>query len=67
MLTLITAGMVVPVQNPTVMGHFEPAVKFYSDVLDTRGQSLHIQCSEILVKQKIGLANNNSSESLKIM
>ena len=27
--------MVVPVQNPTVMGYFEPAVKSYSDVVFT--------------------------------
>ena len=28
----ITAGMVVPVQNPALMGCFEPAVKYYSNV-----------------------------------
>ena len=33
LLEFITAGMVVPVQNPAAMGCFEPAVKCYSDVV----------------------------------
>ena len=33
LLEFITVGMVVPVQNPTVMGYFEPAVKCNSDVV----------------------------------
>ena len=34
--------MVVPVQNPAVMGYFEPAVMGYSDVV-----SLSITCTRL--------------------
>ena len=35
--------MVVLVQNPTVMGYFEPAVKYYSDVV---GDALKAACMQ---------------------
>jgi len=43
LLEFITAGMVVPVQNPAVMGCFEPAVKCYSDVVTQPGMLITME------------------------